>query len=257
MVIVKYFKWILQSMFFRFLDKSVMFNAIHAKTIIVNILVVQLVHMSKEAVGFGHPSPSIFSEISLLKVYVLFGMSCCKFWIYWKGVNTKFTIWQLRSTQFSNILMILQLEKEVGFFPFFDLCYFGSNACIFWSFPLLSFRVFETVLGGACHLFDVLGNLGIWHFGFPECFNIKSTNQQLALGPRWSAGNGGRINCSKRQNGQQAKERNTTHPEKFIFVNFYLLLLEMINWKAIYFKGLKTASLMMNNSDTLVFSAPF
>ena len=123
-----------------------------------------------------------------------------------------------------------------GFFPpFFVLCYFGSKTCIFWSFPLLSFRVFESVLGGACHLFDVLGNLGIRHFGFPECFNIKGTNQQLALGPRWSVGNGGRINYSKSQNGQQAKERNTTHPEKFIFVNFYLLLLEMINWKAIYF----------------------
>ena len=185
--------------------------------------------------SFDTPPPNL-SKISLLKVYVLFGVSCCKFWIYWKGVNTKFTIRQLWNTQFSSSLMILEFEWEVGFFPpFFVLCYFGSKKCIFWSFPLLSFRVFESVLGGACHLFDVLGNLGIRHFGFPECFDIKGTNQQLALGPRWSAGNGGRINCSKRQNGQQTKQRNTTHPEKFIFVNFYLLLLEMINWKANYF----------------------
>ena len=44
-------------MYFRFLDKSVMINAIYAKTIIVNILVVQLVYMSKEAVMFWYPSP--------------------------------------------------------------------------------------------------------------------------------------------------------------------------------------------------------
>ena len=103
----------MQSMFFLFLDKSVMFNAIHAKTIIVNILVVQLVHMSKEAVRFWYPSPH---PHLCLKVYVLFGMSCCKFWIYWKDVNTKFTIWQLWNTQFSIILMIQEFEWEVGCF---------------------------------------------------------------------------------------------------------------------------------------------
>ena len=143
--------------------------------------------------------------------------------MYWKDVNTKFTIWQLWNTQFSCILMILEFEWEVGFFPYFLFYVTLAQKHVYFG-PSLSF---ETVLGWACHLFDVHSNLGIRHFGFRECFNIKGTNQQLALGPRWSAGNGGRINCSKSQNGHQAKERNTTHPEKFIFVNFYLLLLEM------------------------------
>ena len=28
----------------------------------------------------------------------MFPVSCCKFWIYWVGVNTKFTTWQLYKT---------------------------------------------------------------------------------------------------------------------------------------------------------------
>ena len=36
----------------------------------------------------------VFAIIKLGQIYLL---SCCKFWIYWVGVNTKFTIWQLSS----------------------------------------------------------------------------------------------------------------------------------------------------------------
>ena len=50
-------------------------------------------------------------------------MSYCKFWIYWVGVNTKFTIWQHKTSCFS-------LDTRVGDHTTFTELYFGVLACI-------------------------------------------------------------------------------------------------------------------------------